>query len=152
MKNFDEKTKLYKKGINFFKKDDYLSAKKCFEKILKLDSTNKESMNSLGVIYIVRDPRKILKSYANHSEITLEEAQKRILNFGTIGGKSDPINQTVIRIGSWASNYNSWKEFKKNYLDVFRDNERWSYVVTEAFSDGLSEMRKQGDSYKNCYF
>ena len=44
------------------------------------------------------------------------------------------------------------KEFKKNYLDVFRDNERWSYIVTEAFSDGLSEMRKQGDSYKNCYF
>ena len=48
--------------------------------------------------------------------------------------------------------YDDVKEFKKNYLDVFRDNERWSYVVTEAFSDGLSEMRKQGDSYKNCYF
>ena len=72
MKNFDEKTKLYKKGINFFKKDDYLSAKKCFEKILKLDSTNKESMNSLGVIY------KILNNYnlsINYFKLALSQDQ-----------------------------------------------------------------------------
>ena len=48
--------------------------------------------------------------------------------------------------------YSDVEEFKKNYLDAFRDNQRWSYVVTEAFNDGLSEMRKQGDAYKNCYF
>ena len=80
--------------------------------------------NTLGAIYIVRDPRKVLKSYANHSEITFEEAERRILNFGIIGGKSDPINQTVIHSGSWASNYNSWKEFKKKdkYLLVKYEN------------------------------
>ena len=48
--------------------------------------------------------------------------------------------------------YNDVKEFKKNYLDDFSDNERLSYVVTEAFNDGLSEMRKQDDAYKNCDF
>ena len=63
MKNFDEKTKLYKKGINFFKKNDYLSAKKCFEKILKLDPTNKESMNSLGVIYKVLNNYNLFNDY-----------------------------------------------------------------------------------------
>ena len=48
--------------------------------------------------------------------------------------------------------YNDVKEFKKNYLDVFRDNERWSFLVTQAFNDGFSEMRKQDDTYQNCYF
>jgi hypothetical protein len=87
--------------------------------------------NTLGAIYIARDPRKVLKSYANHSEITFEEAQKRILNFGIVGGKSDPINQTVIHSGSWVSNYNSWKEFKKKnkyllvkYEDLISDPEK----------------------------
>ena len=35
--------------------------------------------NTLGVIYIVRDPRKIISSYANHSELSLQEAQKEFL-------------------------------------------------------------------------
>ena len=38
---------------------------------------------------------------------------KKNLKFWYYRGKSDPINQTVIHAGSWASNYNSWKEFKK---------------------------------------
>ena len=57
MKNFHNKDKLYEKGLNFLLKKDYLSAKKSFEKILKLDSFNKEAMNSLGVIY------RILNNY-----------------------------------------------------------------------------------------
>ena len=92
--------------------------------------------NTLGAIYIVRDPRKVLKSYSNHSEITYEEAERRILNFGIIGGKSDPINQTVIHSGSWASNYNSWKEFKKKnryllikYEDLISDPEKYFTLV-----------------------
>ncbi len=87
--------------------------------------------NTLGAIYVIRDPRKIVKSYANHSEISLEEAQERILNFNIIGGKTDPINKTVIHTGSWASNYNSWKEFEKRdryllvkYEDLIKDPEK----------------------------
>ena len=30
--------------------------------------------NSLGVIYVVRDPRSVVKSYANHNQMTLERA------------------------------------------------------------------------------
>ncbi len=69
--------------------------------------------NSLGVIYIVRDPRKIVSSYANHSILTLEQAQKRILEVSTLGGKNEILNKTIIHAGSWSSNYHSWKEFKK---------------------------------------
>ena len=110
--------------------------------------------NTLGAIYIVRDPRKILKSYANHSEITLEEAQKRILNFGTIGGKSNPINQTEIHSGSWASNYNSWKEFKKKnryllvkYEDLINDPEK-NFISVLEFIHNISNASMRIDKKK----
>ena len=69
--------------------------------------------NSLGVIYIVRNPKNVLSSYANQSDISLEESKKRILEIRTIGGKNDPLNKAIIHAGSWSSNFNSWKEFKK---------------------------------------
>jgi len=110
--------------------------------------------NTLGAIYIVRDPRKVLKSYANHSEITFEEAERRILNFGIIGGKSDPINQTVIHSGSWASNYNSWKEFKKKdkyllvkYEDLISDPEKYFNEVLN-FIHMISNSKLKIDKIK----
>ena len=35
--------------------------------------------NSFGVIYVVRDPISVVKSYANHNQMTLERASNRIL-------------------------------------------------------------------------
>ena len=69
--------------------------------------------NTLGAIYIVRDPRKIILSYANHSQITLSESLKRLIELRTIGGLNDNQNQSVTHVGSWSSNYHSWKEFNK---------------------------------------
>ncbi len=69
--------------------------------------------NTLGAVYIVRDPRKVVLSYANHSEISLEESLNRIIELRTLGGTNDSQNQSVTHVGSWSSNYNSWKEFKK---------------------------------------
>ena len=40
----------------------------------KYPFTNLE--NTLGVIYIVRDPRNVVLSYARHLEISLEETVK----------------------------------------------------------------------------
>ena len=46
-------------------------------------------------------------------QLHLRMQKKRILEIRTIGGTTDPLNKTVIHTGSWSSNYNSWKEFKK---------------------------------------
>ena len=67
--------------------------------------------NSLGAIHIVRDPRKVLVSYANHSQISFDESLKRLLEPHTMGGQNDLQNKSVTHVGSWASNYNSWKTF-----------------------------------------
>ena len=69
--------------------------------------------NSLGVIYIVRDPRKILLSSANHNQITLEKSLQQLLDMIKLGGNNNFFDIPETHIGTWASNYHSWKEFKK---------------------------------------
>tara|TARA_B100000902_G_scaffold358771_1_gene374074 strand:- start:900 stop:1748 length:849 start_codon:yes stop_codon:yes gene_type:complete len=108
--------------------------------------------NSLGVIYIVRDPRKIVSSYANHSVLTLEQAQKRILEVSTLGGKNELINKTIIHAGSWSSNYHSWKEFKKidrylliKYEDLVSEPEK---TFTEALKF-IYKLTKANDVINN---
>ena len=67
--------------------------------------------NSLGYIYIVRDPRSIACSYAKHMNISNENSVKKIINKDLIGfyGK----NNLVEVISSWKINYLSWKKKKK---------------------------------------
>ena len=69
--------------------------------------------NSIGAIYIVRDPRKVVKSFANHNQITIEESLEKMSNNTILGGKINFENKIDIHVGSWSSNYNTWKEFKK---------------------------------------
>tara|TARA_Y100001970_G_scaffold141065_1_gene173709 strand:- start:405 stop:1250 length:846 start_codon:yes stop_codon:yes gene_type:complete len=87
--------------------------------------------NTLGAIYIVRDPRKIINSYANHADVSQEEAHNRVLEVRQLGGEEELENKTVVHAGSWASNYNSWKEFKKvgrylliKYEDLIEDRKK----------------------------
>ena len=63
MKNIDDKTKLYEKGLNFFYKKDYLNSKNYFERILSLDPSNKEALNSLGVIYRILNNHNLSIQY-----------------------------------------------------------------------------------------
>ena len=106
--------------------------------------------NTLGVIYVVRDPRSVVRSYANHNQLSLEDATDRLLEFGaTIGGiKGSDFgsNQIVTHMGSWSSNYNTWKEFKKinSYLLV-----KYEDLVSDTrntFLEILNFIYKLGNS------
>ena len=96
--------------------------------------------NSLGVIYIVRDPRKVILSYANHTQMSLKHSLKEISKKSVWGGKvnyQDTIKDTLdTHAGSWGSNYNSWKEFKKydkyllvKYEDLISDPEKTFLII-----------------------
>ena len=72
--------------------------------------------NSLGAIYIIRDPRNTVTSYANHFDISIEQASEDMLSLKYLHGfrANDKFENSVLtHTGSWSSNYNSWKEFKK---------------------------------------
>ncbi|MDB4594405.1 sulfotransferase domain-containing protein [Candidatus Pelagibacter sp.] len=114
--------------------------------------------NSLGVIYIVRDPRSVAKSYANHNQMSLERASDRMLEYNaTLGGLKNPINEAdkiLTHMGSWSSNYESWKEFKKSsryllikYEDMIRDKEK-TFITILKFIHKLVESQFSIDDDK----
>ena len=70
---------------------------------------------SLGVIYIVRDPRNVVTSFANHSSMSIDESTNWVINEWVLGGNLNSFNyteKTTLYSGTWATNYKSWKSFK----------------------------------------
>ena len=79
--------------------------------------------NSLGVIYIVRDPRNVVTSFANHNSISIEESANYLIDRWSMGGNLNSFinsERTKVYTGTWAGNYKSWKSFKfqEKYLLV----------------------------------
>lgn len=76
---------------------------------------------TLGVIYIVRDPRSVITSLKNHFNF---KNYNDSLNFlidekKIIGIKSSKKQEDLPHIiSSWKNHFNSWKKMKKNYLLV----------------------------------
>ena len=70
-----------------------------------------DETNTIGYIYIVRDPRAVACSLAAHSEISMEKAVDDLINKDQIGYNGPyKLAETP---GSWKINYMSWKKRKK---------------------------------------
>ena len=67
--------------------------------------------NTLGYIYIVRDPRTVACSLASHLSISTDKAVDELLNENSIG-YNGPYKLAELP-GSWKINYLSWKKKKK---------------------------------------
>ena len=72
--------------------------------------------NTLGAIYIIRDPRNVVTSFAHHYNLNIDQATDAMIDEKRFMIKTDK-NASVF-LGSWSSNYNSWKELavKNKYL------------------------------------
>ena len=88
--------------------------------------------NTLGVIYIVRDPRNVVTSYAHHYNLNINEATDALLDKSSFLVKTDKNCKAFM--GSWDFNYNSWKKFetKKKYLlikyeDLVNKKKKYSF-------------------------
>ena len=71
---------------------------------------------------MVRDPRNVVTSLANHANMSIEDSTDTLINIHKFGNifndrKGD---QTRVYMGTWSGNYNSWKSFKNQgrYLIV----------------------------------
>jgi hypothetical protein len=85
--------------------------------------TNKK--NTLATIYVVRDPRSLVKSISNHYSISVDEACKFLLSPEVIGnGKKFEEKQSGMYnlLGKWNDHYRSWTRDKENLLLVKYEN------------------------------
>ena len=80
--------------------------------------TNKK--NTLATIYIVRDPRNLVKSISNHYSKTLEESKEFLFTPKLIGGykKNGDLIKDSLKdlLGTWNEHYKFWKNNNKDFL------------------------------------
>ena len=87
-----------------------------------------DSVNTNGFIYLVRDPRDVIISYASHNNQSLEET----LEIMTSNFSRTTEDKTIM--SSWSINYNSWKNsnFEKiiiRYEDLIENPEINFYKI-----------------------
>ena len=125
-----------KNSIKFFKTHSYL---------FNIENNKFTDLNhSLGVIYIVRDPRNVVTSWANHSNYTIEEAANGLIKANKIPGdlyKLDNKIKSYVYTGNWNGNYNSWKSFKHvdrylliKYEDLINNKELYFEKILKFIS------------------
>ena len=66
--------------------------------------------NTLGTIYIIRDPRNVVTSLAHHYNLSIDQATDVMIDKNRLMDKT-PKNCRVF-LGSWNFNFNSWKNLK----------------------------------------
>ena len=106
--------------INSDKKLRFFKTHNVFGSINERKFTNKE--NTIGCIYIVRDPRNVITSLRNHYELDysqallwMRSANKYIYDYEKSQEYSD-----FQFISSWENNYKSWKSQKEFPIKIIK--------------------------------
>jgi len=123
--NFDDFNQIKKNWINSqnqINSDNKVKIFKTHHSLCSLGEDNfTDEKNTLGAIYIVRDPRNVISSILYHFNLSsTEEALNFIMEEKKfIGNMKNKVNYPLhTLIGSWKTNYNSWKYIGKNFLLV----------------------------------
>ena len=131
------------KRTKFFKTHNFLG------KINNNNFTNKE--NSLGGVYIIRDPRNVITSLKNHFEFSTDQA----LNFMVSENKFifDRFKENDYSdfqfISSWEKNYRSWKNQKNFPVKIikYEDLCRKTYETFKEIIEFINKTIKSKDSF-----
>ena len=109
--NFIEAQKLINKENNKIK---FI---KTHSSLCKINNCNFTDLkNTLGVIYIVRDPRNVVTSFAHHYNLNVEQATDTLIDETRWLIKTEKMYKTFL--GSWNVNYNSWKQLNERFMLV----------------------------------
>ncbi len=69
---------------------------------------------TLGAIYIVRDPRNVITSLTHHYSLSYENAYDKLIddNSNLLEKTTENDHSNFTFLGSWANHYKSWKNYK----------------------------------------
>ena len=113
----NEDKAIFKNSINaqnFINKEKgkvkFFKTHSSFSKINNYNFTDLQ--NTLGVIYIVRDPRNLVNSLSHHYNFSTDEAINTLIDKEKFMSRTD--KNAEVFTGSWNFNYNSWKNLEKH--------------------------------------
>ena len=115
--------------INSDKKLRFFKTHNVFGKINNRSFTNKE--NSIGCIYIIRDPRNVITSLSNHYELNYSQALTWMLNEKKFIYDHEKLKEysDFQFISSWSNNYKAWKSQKEFPLKIVK----YEDLVTKTY-------------------
>ncbi len=135
IKNEKEVIKNYIKAQEIINKKNSIQFFKTHSHLFNIENhlfTNLD--HTLGVIYIVRDPRNVVLSWSKHASTSIEYTTDRMIKNHHFGGNwesRDISERTLVYSGTWNSNFNSWKSFKLQdryllikYEELINDKEK----------------------------
>ena len=134
IKNEKEVIKNYIKAQESINKKNEVQFLKTHSYLFNIEGNGFTDLNnSLGVIYIVRDPRNVVTSAANFLNISPLDAAAHLIHRTQIAENpldSNKLDKSIVYSGTWNSNFNSWKSFKSQgkyllikYEDLIIDKE-----------------------------
>ncbi|MDC0166988.1 sulfotransferase domain-containing protein [Candidatus Pelagibacter sp.] len=152
----------WKNAQNKINLDKNIKLLKTHHVLCKIDNFEfTDNSNSLGVIYVVRDPRTVLLSIKHHFGMkSLNESRDFITNENIWLGinKSEKYknksNKVPTLIGSWRVNYLSWKNKIQNYLIVkyedLLENPQREFFKISKFIEKLMNCKFDEEKIKNA--
>ena len=113
------------------------------------------NQQTLGAIYIVRDPRNILSSLTHHYSLNYEQAYKKIMdeNASLLEKSLNNDHSNFTFLGSWSNHYKSWKntkEFKTLFIkyEDLEDNKYETFKKVVNFINRIKSKELKIDEKK----
>ena len=94
--------------LNLKQKFTYLKTHNAMCTVNNYPFTN--TQNTIGFIYLIRDPRDVILSHSNHLNQSIEKTYKSMINKSAREKIDDKGNDETI-LGSWSENYKSWRDY-----------------------------------------
>ena len=123
--NVTDTTRLWIKAQEKINNDNKLKFFKTHNAFGALNNNHfTNSKNSIGAIYVVRDPRNVITSLKNHYELNDEQALKWMMNeknfiYDVEKFKVDGYSDFQF-VSSWNTNFKSWKSQKKIPIKIIK--------------------------------
>ena len=139
LEDLTELSKNWIKAQTIINSDKKLRFFKTHNGLFKIDGNSFTNIeNTLGVIYVVRDPRAVVTSVLHHfQKKNYNEAKDFIFESNQIMGISSNKKKETYRdmeiktlISSWKNHYNSWKSFPNNNLLI-----KYEDLVKDPFTE-----------------
>ena len=104
-----------------------------------------DTKNSMGAIYIIRDPRNVITSLKNHYELNDDSALKWMLNENNyiydVGKFKEDGYSDFQFISSWNTNFKSWTLQKKIPIKIIRYEDLLSHTYA-VFKEVIEFINK----------